>query len=81
MSDDGSARARTSSQIPADDLRRTLTVAQPDSQKVPHVGVVGDTYTILLTGDDTNGRFCLIDMHVPPAEARRRTGMTSKRPL
>jgi quercetin dioxygenase-like cupin family protein len=27
---------------------------------------VGDTYTILLTGDDTAGRYCLIDMHVPP---------------
>jgi len=28
--------------------------------------VVGDTYTILLTGQDTAGRYCLIDMHVPP---------------
>jgi quercetin dioxygenase-like cupin family protein len=27
---------------------------------------VGDTYTILLSGNDTGGRFCLIDMHVPP---------------
>ena len=48
--------------IPADDLRRLLTLVQADSQKVAHVGVVGDTYTILLTGDDTNGRFCLIDI-------------------
>jgi quercetin dioxygenase-like cupin family protein len=66
MSDNGGAGARPSSQIPADDLRRVLAVAQPDTQKVAHVGVVGDTYTILLTGNDTNGRFCLIDMHVPP---------------
>jgi quercetin dioxygenase-like cupin family protein len=28
--------------------------------------VVGHTYTILLTGEDTAGRYCLIDMHVPP---------------
>ena len=28
--------------------------------------MVGDTYTILLTGNDTAGRYCLIDMHVPP---------------
>jgi quercetin dioxygenase-like cupin family protein len=28
--------------------------------------VVGDTYTILLTAKDTAGRFCLIDMHIPP---------------
>jgi quercetin dioxygenase-like cupin family protein len=27
---------------------------------------VGDTYTILLTGEDTAGRYCLIDMHIPP---------------
>ena len=30
-----------------------------------HVAVVGDTYTILLAGDQTAGRYCLIDMHVP----------------
>lgn len=66
MSDNGGASARAGAQIPADDPRRALTFAQPDSQKAPHVGVVGDTYTILLTGDDTNGHFCLIDMHVPP---------------
>lgn len=28
--------------------------------------MVGDTYTILLTAKDTAGRFCLIDMHIPP---------------
>ena len=27
---------------------------------------MGDTYTILLTGKDTAGRYCLIDMYVPP---------------
>ena len=26
----------------------------------------GDTYTITVTGEDTNGRFCVIDMHIPP---------------
>jgi quercetin dioxygenase-like cupin family protein len=54
--------------IPADDLKRTLTLAQPDKQdgKLPHIGLVGDTYTITVSGDDTGGRFCVIDMHVPP---------------
>jgi quercetin dioxygenase-like cupin family protein len=28
--------------------------------------MMGDTYTVLLSGDDTAGRFCLIDMYVPP---------------
>src|SRR5882757_3930970 len=53
--------------IPADDPQRNLTVANPDAAgSLPHIGVVGDTYTILLSGADTAGRFCLIDMHVPP---------------
>lgn len=51
--------------IPADDPRRDLVVADPDSSTAQHLGVVGDTYTILLSGADTGGRFTLIDMHVP----------------
>jgi quercetin dioxygenase-like cupin family protein len=53
--------------IPPDDLRRQLAVARPDQDgTLPHLGLVGDTYTILLTGADTAGRYTLIDMHVPP---------------
>src|SRR5580700_10096750 len=53
--------------IPPDDPSRGLTVARPDEdQSLPHIGLVGDTYTILLTGHDTAGRYTLIDMHVPP---------------
>ena len=53
--------------IPADDLQRMFTLARPDAdQSLPHIGVVGDTYTFLVVGDDTEGRFCLIDMHIPP---------------
>ena len=53
--------------IPPDDLRRNLVVARPNAdQNLPHLGVVGDTYTILLTGVDTGGHYCLIDMLVPP---------------
>jgi quercetin dioxygenase-like cupin family protein len=53
--------------VPPDDLSRKLTVARPDSdQRLPHIGLVGDTYTILVTGDDTEGKYTLIDMHVPP---------------
>jgi quercetin dioxygenase-like cupin family protein len=59
--------AHSSAPIPPDDLSRTIAIAQPDIPgKHPHIGVVGDTYTVLLTGSDTAGRFCLIDMHVPP---------------
>jgi quercetin dioxygenase-like cupin family protein len=53
--------------IPADDLQRNLTVAQLDQEKtLPHIGLVGDTYTITVTGAETAGRFCVIDMHIPP---------------
>src|SRR5260370_36756569 len=50
--------------IPPDGRTRTAKMAQPD--KFPPIGVVGDTYTITVSGEDTNGHFCLIDMHVPP---------------
>jgi quercetin dioxygenase-like cupin family protein len=52
------------SPIPADDPKRSLTVAQLDN--LPHIGLVGDTYTITVTGEQTAGLFCVIDMHIPP---------------
>jgi quercetin dioxygenase-like cupin family protein len=56
-----------SSAIPDDDPRRGLVVARPDvDASLKHLGLVGDTYTILLRGEDTAGRYCLIDMHIPP---------------
>lgn len=52
--------------IPPDDLSRDLAIRRPDDPDRPHYGVVGDNYTILLTGEDTAGRYGLIDMFVPP---------------
>lgn len=53
--------------LPPDDLHRPLALVRPnDDPTLPHIGLVGNTYTILLTGHDTAGRYCLIDMHVPP---------------
>ena len=51
--------------IPKDDPERQLTVANADDGKLRHVSVAGDTYTILVSGAETAGRYCLIDMHVP----------------
>jgi quercetin dioxygenase-like cupin family protein len=51
--------------IPADDLGRALTVADPDAADVPHVSVAGGTYSILVSGAQTAGRYCLVDMLVP----------------
>lgn len=50
--------------VPADDLKRTLVFAQPEG--LPHIGLVGDTYTVTVSGEDTDGRYCVIDMHIPP---------------
>jgi mannose-6-phosphate isomerase-like protein (cupin superfamily) len=55
----------TETPIPADDAARTLTVIDPDDPQARHISVVGDTYTILVSGDQTDGRYCLIDMLVP----------------
>ncbi len=53
--------------LPPDDLQRSLKIAWPNTdQSLSHFGVAGDTYTILVSGDDTDGRYCLVDMHVPP---------------
>ena len=63
---DGSATAQHPA-IPTDDPQRHLAVARAEEDTtLPHVGLSGDTYTILLTGEDTAGRYALIDMHVPP---------------
>src|ERR1700733_6184707 len=51
--------------IPPDDGHRALTVADPDNDELRHVVVGGGTYTILIGGEDTNGRYALIDMLIP----------------
>lgn len=53
-------------EIPADDPTRELTLANPEDPKSRHISVAGGTYTILVTGKDTGGRYSLIDMLVPP---------------
>jgi quercetin dioxygenase-like cupin family protein len=53
------------SAVPPDDLRRSLTVADPDDLALRHISIVGGTYTILVSGAQTAGRYCLIDMLVP----------------
>ena len=56
----------TDANLAADDLKRQLVIVDPDDPNVPHLGLVGDTYTVLLSGKNTAGLLCLIDMHVPP---------------
>ncbi len=66
MTDSSGASARPTP-ISPDDPRRSLVLARPDEDRdLPLVAMVGDTYTILLKGEDTAGLYCLIDMHIPP---------------
>ncbi|PSL03691.1 Cupin domain-containing protein [Haloactinopolyspora alba] len=54
------------SPLPPDDPRRELAVVRPESDDLRHIALAGDIYTILLSGEQTDGRYCLIDMRVPP---------------
>jgi quercetin dioxygenase-like cupin family protein len=54
------------STIPPDDPSRKLTVARPEDPQLPRVAVAGGIYTILVSGEDTVGRYCQIEMLVPP---------------
>jgi len=66
MSTKPHSAAQSATSLPPDDSQRNLAVSQADDPKLPHIGLVGDTYTALLTGKDTAERFYLINMHVPP---------------
>ncbi len=52
--------------IPADNLNRHLVIASADDTTTVHLSLVGNTYTVLVSGEDTAGRYSLIDMFVPP---------------
>lgn len=40
-------------------------LSNPDDEALTHLAVVGDTYTFLIRGEDTAGRYALIDMAIP----------------
>jgi quercetin dioxygenase-like cupin family protein len=58
--------ANATNTIPPDDATRKLTLANPDNPTSRLISVAGGTYTILVNGKDTAGRYSLIDMLVPP---------------
>jgi mannose-6-phosphate isomerase-like protein (cupin superfamily) len=59
-------RIKSGAAIPPDDVTKRLTVANPDDPKMRHISVAGGTYTILVSGEETGDRYCLVDMLVPP---------------
>jgi quercetin dioxygenase-like cupin family protein len=67
MNETSTAESKHEGAIPPDDPARVLSHVSPDTdESLSHLGVVGDTYTILVSGADTAGHYTLIDMHVPP---------------
>jgi len=52
--------------LPEADPTRELAIARPEDLALVHLAVVGDTYTVLLSGEQTAGRFAMLDMLIPP---------------
>lgn len=66
MIDEANSGAVPEAALLNDDLNRKLIVTAPDEPGMRFIAVADSTYSILLTGAQTDGRYCLIDMHVPP---------------
>src|SRR4051794_3305959 len=60
------AAVERTSPVPADDPTRELAIARSDDEALVHLAVVGDIYTVLLSGEQTAGRFAMLDMLIPP---------------
>src|SRR3954447_61719 len=56
----------TPAPLAADDPTRELAIARSDDEALLHLAVVGDTYTVRLSGEQTAGRFAMLDMLIPP---------------
>jgi len=63
MTDEKSTKTMSEDE-PIPTTTRQLAVSLPD--KRPNYAVGSDTYAIVLTGEDTTGKYAFIDMHVPP---------------
>lgn len=55
----------STSTLPADDLSRNATIVHADDPGLLHLGVGAGTYTVLISGAQTGGRYTMIDMLVP----------------
>lgn len=51
--------------LPADDPARELTVVDAAHPAGGWLALAGDTYSMLITGAQTAGKYCLIDMLIP----------------
>ena len=51
--------------IPADDPARDVTLVDVETPSAGWIALAGGIYTMLVTGAQTAGRYCLIDMRIP----------------
>ncbi|WP_198961538.1 nitroreductase/quinone reductase family protein [Pseudonocardia sp. MH-G8] len=58
-------RLHRTTPIPPDDPARHGVHVNLESPDLQHISLVGDTYTVLVSGEDTAGAYTLIDMLVP----------------
>lgn len=56
----------TNKKLEADTRSRIATLINPNNENLMHLAVGSNTYTILISGNDTAGRYALIDMQIPP---------------
>jgi uncharacterized cupin superfamily protein len=65
VSNNPNSSAKSAASIPQDNPKRTLAVGRADDHNAQHIGLAGDTYTILLTGKDTAGETINIPANAP----------------
>ena len=77
-----SSRPMSETLLPADDLARPLKVARPDTdESLPHIGLVGNTYTVLLSGcRHRRAAIASSTCTFRPGRSAARIGMTSRNP-
>ena len=71
MTDDVGSPSRQGAAIPPDDPGRYLTVVSADDEGLAQIGWFGNTYTVLLSGQDTAGQYFLVDMLIPAGRGAR----------
>ena len=65
MTDASNPPSQPASALPPDDPKREVRIANADEPNMRHISVpFGDTYTILVSGDESGGHYSLIDMHI-----------------
>ena len=52
--------------LPPDDLSRKFITSNAHGARAGHLGLTAETYTITVSGEDTGGRYCVVDMCIPP---------------